>query len=448
MLQGKLKGNDGRRASTSKAPALGIRCLLFGYRALFLVGVGLGLVYAIAPVLYERSLNGVLYAIVIVVLLLALRIAEGSEIAVTMVLNRDDEQLAAHPVGLNLKTVANLRENVDDFVSGRQLLVAIIVLAVGLTCTLLERAGTTTAGIAAEPMWLNGFLVLDRPEAYAFWFPIVAVLVFAQLPSKFAAQQHPMSFFAEGSTQFIIALSSNLARYLGLGSLMRRFAAPEEAPEPSRLQLYEAAAAFGNGLGLDEANISIVIDQTSGSVAYDGRFILRAYGRLPTARIPQDDFWDAEVSDCALTIEELPEYCGATTILGPNEADEAKTVHWDLAFAAPLKLHDRCVFRVRFRGAAGAIRIGIGESDYYSYDLERFPVKALTVNVTLEDASAIALREAWVEVDASLEKRVNEAEMMRVSRNVATLLSGYQYVVRFPLIGAKYKFGWQTGRRI
>jgi hypothetical protein len=58
------------------------------------------------------------------------------------------------------------------------------------------------------------------------------------------------------------------------------------------------------------------------------------------------------------------------------------------------------------------------------------------------------LREAWVEVDASLEKRVNEAEMMRVSRNVATLLSGYQYVVRFPLIGAKYKFGWQTGRRI
>jgi len=116
MLQGKLKGNDGRRASTSKAPALGIRCLLFGYRALFLVGVGLGLVYAIAPVLYERSLNGVLYAIVIVVLLLALRIAEGSEIAVTMVLNRDDEQLAAHPVGLNLKTVANLRENVDDFV--------------------------------------------------------------------------------------------------------------------------------------------------------------------------------------------------------------------------------------------------------------------------------------------------------------------------------------------
>jgi len=448
MLQGQPNGNRARHASTSKAPTLGIRCLLLGYWALFLVGVGLAIVYALAPVLYQRSLNGVFYAIVIVVLLLALRVAEGSEIAVTMVLDRDDEQLAAHPVGLNLNTVANLRENLDDFVSGRQLLVAILVLALGLACTLLERVGMATAGMAVEPAWLNSLLGFDHPEAYAFWFPIVAVLVFAQLPSKFAAQQHPMGFFAERSTQFVIALSSNLAHYLGLGSLMKRFAAPEEAPEPSRLQLYEAAAAFGNGLGLDEANISIAIDQTNGSVTYDGRFVMRAYGRLPTARIPQDDFWDAEVSDCELTIEELPEYCGATTILGPSEANDAKAVHWDLAFAAPLKLHDRCAFRVQFRVAAGALRIGIGESDYYSYDLERFPVKTLALSVTLEDASAIALREAWVEVDASLEKRVNEAEMMRVSRNVTTRLSGYQYVVRFPLIGAKYKFGWQMGKRI
>ena len=229
---------------------------------------------------------------------------------------------------------------------------------------------------------------------------------------------------------------------------MKRFAMPEEAPEPSRLQLYEAAAAFGNGLGLDEADIKLSINETNGSVRYDGRFVLGAYGRLPTARIPQDDFWEAEVSDCELTIEELPEYCGATTILGPSAADDAKAVHWDLAFAAPLKLHDRCVFRVQFRVAAGGMRIGIGDSDYYSYDLERFPVKTLTLNVTLDDASAVALREAWVEVDASLEKRVNEAEMARVSRNVTSLPCGYQYIVRFPLIGAKYKFGWQMGKRL
>ena len=422
--------------------------LLLIYRVVFALGVGLGLAYAIAPALYLSSLNGVLYAVVIVVLLFALRIAEGAEIAVTMVLNRDDEQITRHPVRVDISAVANLRKGLDDFVTGRQLLVAVLVLALGLLCTLLERTGAAAAGQKGEPEWLNSLLAFDRPEVYAFWFPVVAVLVFAQLPSKFAAQRRPMRFFADGLTQLVVRISSTIGGVLRLGSLIRGFATPEEPAEPSRLQLYEAAAAFGNGLGLDEASITMNIDPATGSTEYDGRFVMTAYGREPSARIPQDDFWDAEISDAQLIIEELPEYCGAATILGPREENAAKAVHWDLAFAAPLKLHDRCVFRVRYKVAAGSMKIGIGESDYYSYDLERFPVKSLIVAIKFTETAAVALREATVEVEASLEKRVNELEMTRVSRNIISIPSGYQYAVHFPLIGAKYKFVWQTGKRI
>jgi Flp pilus assembly protein TadB len=70
MQQAQQKENVGRKVTTSRTRALGIRCLLFAYRALFLIGVALGIVYAIAPVLYQRSLNGMFYAILLMVLLL------------------------------------------------------------------------------------------------------------------------------------------------------------------------------------------------------------------------------------------------------------------------------------------------------------------------------------------------------------------------------------------
>lgn len=426
-----------------------MKARLLTYRLVFVAGAALTTAYAISPALYQRSLNGVLFAIVVVVLLFALRVAEGAEIAVTMILDRDDEQLAGHAVSVDMGCVKSLRTSLDDFVTGRQLLVVTLVLVLGLVCTLLERAGFEAADQQGEPLWLSAILKWDRPEAYAFWFPVVAVLVFAQLPSKFAAQQRPMRFFSNPFTQLLITLSSGIGRGLGLGLLMNQLGAPEGPAEPSRLQLYEAAAAFGNGLGLDDIDIKIEINPKDGSVAYEGRFVMRAYGREPSARIPQDDFWDVDVIEPQLVVDALPTYCGLTTMLGPTITTSGpKGVHWDLAFAAPLKLHDQCVFHVRYRVAPGAMKSGAGDFDFYSYDFERFPAKQLSVTVTLKDTSSFALREASVKVEASLEQRVNESEKRRVERNIVALNSGYQYIVRFPLMGAKYKFRWQVGQRI
>jgi len=93
--------------------------------------------------------------------------------------------------------------------------------------------------------------------------------------------------------------------------------------------------AFGNGLD-STSNISIVIDQTSGSVAYDG---LASYESLWQAAdgkgFPKMISGDAEVSDCATNDRGLPEYCGATDHSpGRTKQIRPKTVHWDLAFAA------------------------------------------------------------------------------------------------------------------
>ena len=418
------------------------------YRLIFAGGLIVTATYALSPAMYQRSLNGVAFAAVVLALLFALRIAEGAEIAVTMVLDRDDEQLASHAVRLDLKSVRQLRSQLDEFVAGRQFLVVVMVVSLQVMCLFLERAGTSAVGAPGEPQWLNIVLRFDERGLYAFWFPIVAVLVNAQLPSKFAAQQHPMRYFSDDLTQLVIRASILVGSILGLGALVKRFGTVEAPAEPSRLQLYKALAAFRDGVGFEQAKIVIMIDPSDGSVDYAGQFLMKAYGARPGTKIPEDNFWDAAISDTDLKIEQLPAHCGTPSVIGPIFGNDHKEVHWDVALGAPLGLHEECSFHVKYRVAAGASIIKVGDRDFFEYECYKFPVNELSLTVMLKNTSTIALREPTIEVDASNEAAVNAREMERVTRSIVALKEGYRYEMQFPLLPAKYRFSWEIGHAI
>jgi hypothetical protein len=462
------------------------------YRAIFAVGIVVTLAYAVAPALYGRSLNGILWAAVILALLVGLRAAEGAEVAANTILDRDDEQLERHPIRVDISGVQKLRTQRTEFVTGRQFLVTLLVLGLGLVCFLLEQTGSDASGYYTEPQWLNAFLKFDQAELYAFWFPVVAALVFAQLPSKIAAERRPMHVYANWLTQFVIRTSCWIGRTLGLALMVESGGTAEDDAEPSRLQLYEAAAAFGSGIGIEDAEMTLLIDPSDGSVRYHGRFIMKAYGHAPNSRLPQDDFWDAPILEARMTVENLPSYCGQASILGPTaikagaatafgetslprrraweqavRATAARlferlrewsagqrtgsretSIHWDLAFSKPLRLHDSCIVNVTYRVAAGAQKIRLGEFDFYEYEASAFPVKKLTLTVRLDEAKNVVLREPRVSVVDTVEKLANEAEALRASRTIEALPDGYRYTINFLLQPALYTMRWQVGRRL
>jgi hypothetical protein len=120
-------------------------------------------------------------------------------------------------------------------------------------------------------------------------------------------------------------------------------------------------------------------------------------------------------------------------------------VHWDLAFAAPLKLNDTCVFRVKYRTAAGTMKVEPEAKEFFGYQTEKFPANEISVKVRLLATDTIALREPTIVVEASPEERANIRESERVSRTIQPLSDGYHYHMRYPLMASKYKFSWEVG---
>jgi hypothetical protein len=440
----------GRIAWLKRLAQAGVALL---YIVPFLVVAGVTVILAASPLISQKSLNGVVWGVLIFVLLAVLYFAEGAEIAVTRLLDRDDEQLET-VTGIDMHRIRWVRKEHENFATGRQIIVVLCVIALTVTCGALaedsKRAITTESaqhhGSLREPSWMVPIAKATFADAYVLLFPALGVLVAAQIPSKSRAQRRPIRSWLSGFTQFMIALSIVVGRLSLIGFVLRDVGPHEKEPDPSRLLLYRAQAAFRDGLGFEKVEIEVLIDPLDGSVDFRGTFDMKAYGSQPSAKIPQDDHWDAEILDPVLEILWLPRYCGSPSVIGPVFRNRAHTeVHWDLAFAAPLQKHDWCRFGVKYRTAPGTMRITPGEKDFFSYETYKFPANEICINVRLKPKGGIALREASVEVDASEEPKANIRESSRVSRNIEPLPDGYCYRMRYPLLNAQYRFSWEVG---
>ena len=163
--------------------------------------------------------------------------AEGSEIAVTTVLDRDEDEL-----GLTDSTksrLRKLRDSVNDFVSGRQfIVVVVVVLFAGLCEEFAKNAPKPPASWHASFLFTDGVV-----KTYGFAFPILIALWLSQLFSKFVAQRRPVTFLQSPTTQKLLVAGVWLGRTVMVGFVSTRLVRfflrnkADDARSPSRVKL-------------------------------------------------------------------------------------------------------------------------------------------------------------------------------------------------------------------
>jgi hypothetical protein len=138
--------------------------------------------------------------VLIAIFVFCLYFAEGSEIAVTTVLDRDEDEL---DLGAASGKLQELRDGTDHFVSGRQFIVVVLVVVFAAFCEAFAR-NSPTAPTSWHISWLFTPLAINL---YAFAFPILTALWLSQLYSKFVAQRRPATFFRTAQAQFVVFLT-------------------------------------------------------------------------------------------------------------------------------------------------------------------------------------------------------------------------------------------------
>ncbi len=424
--------------------------LLFGVYAIVVVGgLLLSLLYAVIPV-WHRNSTGISALVFILVVLVFLHFAEGAELAVTTMLDRDHDQIAASLQ----KRVDGVRRRLDDFVAGRQFLVTVAALTLPFLCGDLESDAVSVAAQYSDtmPNWLWQIVTFDQPKSYAYWFPVFSIFFFSQLYSKYIVQKRPQTFFANPATGLVINISSWVGRAVRFGLpdwlvdwAVRRTSDPE--PGPSRLQMYRAQAAFRDGVGQERVDVVLEIDPNDGSVHYTQTATLRAYAH-GNQGVTQEEEWTAPILPQPEPTLHVPNPPGRSQWVGndgPELSPDRKSVCWRLAFPNPLDIDDSCDIVADYHLAPHTMNCSALESDTFEYRLRRYPVKLLTVSVKLKSSTTKTFANAMIDVsNVSDDPRMNAKESLRVRDQHTTevTVDRLYFEVRYPLLPAVYTFKW------
>ena len=425
------------------------------YLILVLALVAMTIAYAAARLLIDRSLGQVFATLGLIGLIclwiVALYFAEGCEIAVFTVLDRDEDE---QELGGTASLLADLREHIDEFLSGRQLVVLILVIVFAAMCEAFAHDASQAAAKLgpATPLaypyisWAFNPLLVN---AYSYVFPILTALWLSQLFSKFIAQHRPATFFRAPLAQFAVRLSIALGKNLRVGDvsvLLSERILKKRKEEPriaSRSRLYSTLAALKDGFGFERVIANVTIDPDDGSCEVKLHFVVRSYaarGRV----IHQDDKWGGPIRNQSLRVD-APRN---VSLSGPSFNDDKTQVRWEFALDNPMEVGQQFTFSVQYSVGPGGVKSGEGSRDEFFYEQKKYPVKHLSVSLRLKDTSVFMLAEGRIEAEVSDDRSINERESNRFLDCVNAVDSGLDYEVHYPLMGGTSHCRWTIVKKL
>jgi len=446
-----------KRARRRRETALQYAILVV-YCIVFAIGVILSGVLAYTKTHYGNFSAALVAPLVIAVLVFILYYAEGAELAVTKILDRDEDQIPER----QHERVRWLREHNDDFLTGRQLFVVLAVLLLGLICDWLYRSSVALTSDAAGlvnlsmPVMLRNTILFPPMKLYAYIFPAFSVLLFAQLYSKFVIHRRPQRFFDAYWTQLVILCSVPVGHVVRLGlpawlvdAVVKKQC--EDDVGASRLQLYKAQATFRDGIGFEKVSIALTIDPVDGSTHVEELFDLKAFAG-GNSEMNQEEGWDGPVlGPPEVDVVDLPEHCGDVWKTEPIFESDDKIVKFDFGFDLPLIAGDAYRFSVNYDVGPKASKVTDNESDVFSYDVARYPARLIEFSATLKDyeTSAIVLANPRIAVKkVSYDEAMNAREALRHAGGVKKPSPDcISFTVKYPLLPAQYLFTWQVRRK-
>ncbi len=366
--------------------------------------------------------------------------AEGSEIAVTTIVDRNEDELVLSSSAKAL--LRRLNDNINDFVSGRQFIVIVLVVLFAAFCEDFVRYSAELAKTAViPPHWLVAAFFSPIPvKFYAFGFPILTALWLSQLYSKFVAQRRPVTFFQDARR--IIAPSLWLGRTVMVGFVSTKLAAyalrgkPEDARTPSRSKMYEALAAFRDGFGFDTTEVRLTINPADGSLDVIVRCHVHAYASGATL-FAQKDIWDGPI------IGEMDVSVSRAATLGEfTFRDDRKRVDWSFLLAKPLQSGEQFNFEARYHVGAGGVKFGQGSVGEFFYEQRKYPMRNLVVVVRLTDTSTLILNPGRIIATISDDGETDSREAARSGSRVVAKDGGIDFHLEYPLMGGTYTCEW------
>ncbi|HWT06854.1 MAG TPA: hypothetical protein VN224_13915 [Xanthomonadales bacterium] len=425
------------------------------YTVVFTTGLFLTCVFAYTDYRFSGSLLGVVALVGFILLICILYFAEGAEIAVTTILDRDEDQIPVE----HHERIRRLRSRHGDFLTGRQLIVVLMVLLLGSICDWLATRtvdlvyqDSLIPGTSQIPDWIRNIVSFPPINLYAYLFPAFSVLLFAQLYSKFVIHRRPQRFFASYWTQAVIWRSVPIGKIVRFGlpewlidAVVKKQVEAEVGA--SRLQLYRAQATFRDGIGFEKGKVDIIIDPTDGSTRVEEYFELKAFAD-GNRELKRNETWDGAILDePKLVVSDYPEHCGIQTQSAPLWSNGRKNVKFDFGFALPLHAGDTYNFRVTYDVGPNASKNAAGDFDEFIYTVNKYPAKRVEFSVTLKDTenARIVLSSPSIDVrNVSDDDAMNAREAKRHADGVAMPAHNkLTFVVNYPLLPAEYIFKWR-----
>jgi hypothetical protein len=390
----------------------------------------------------------------IILLLILLFYGEGSDVAVARLYDRDPEQLIkSHPEQAELLKALQQSESGDLFIVGRQLIVVSAIVVITMLVDNLADVSNLTAG----PLTSTARAIGPAHAIFSLVFTTFVALWFSQLPSKFIAHERPLTVFKWYATMNLIRLSRFIGRFRGISItstfvrdriLMFPWNRNVYALLPSRRSYYEAAASFGDGKGIEEMHLVIMIDK-DGSLSVRERIRFHAYSQN-FKDFTRKVAWQARIRDNASTITTMskPEHVVDSfqrpCFDGVEQKDSGDFywLRWGFWLNEPLNVGEEIVIESHYETEPGGTKHLLGETDQITYRTSKAPVAAFTLDVHPAVGAPFVFMGAEGSAEVSDSEHVNSQEAERIIPSGFSD-GGYRFMLPYPQIGAIYKFSWR-----
>jgi hypothetical protein len=424
----------------------------FLWTAVALAYVVLALLYLVALALKNLG-DAVAYAIAISLELAVLFLAEGVEISVTMLLDKDAEQI---PIQCR-ESFQQLVESRDFhnrapeklFMSGRQLLVTIAAVALTFTCEGLSKHWTPE-----HAPWIV--------DVFKFGFPVIIILWFAQLLPKYLARANPVTTYAWYFSRALIRTSIGIEKMLYIGApsdlmlqkISRFIKGIGNELRPSRESYYRTSATLRDGKALEKRQVDILIED-DGSIHVTETFYFKSYA-VGFRQVGHKARWEAKIIPCSMKLVEqssgLPDITSLPDpkLAGPEQVGDLSlySAEWDCTFRKDIPIGMSFAFEIKYKTEKAATRVPTSsdqiEKDFYGYNVTQIATKLLEVSVRPAAHANITLVDGWAEVKGSKDEvgsdAINVAEGKRV---IVEYTDRYRYRVWYPLPSTAFRFYWK-----
>jgi hypothetical protein len=189
-----------------------------------------------------------------------------------------------------------------------------------------------------------------------------------------------------------------------------------------------------------------------GAIAAEEELVIRAYA-LGCKKIPGRVGWEAKILNPQFQLIACPTIVKDYGIQGPTsepvvtvEGSEIHYVNWEVTLPTDLPINEEFKMKVTYATERGAASHELWTRDNYSYSVRRLPIADLIVEVRPKpDASFVLLNAKVIHAHDSMDVPDTTPQAGRIT--VTPKDRGYVYHVKYPMLGTRFQFWWEIGKR-